>query len=123
MIKLIEVDDYDVRIKALLFETEYPVLFAEAESHVKAFSKTLQAVRDNKGLLVLLALVREVGNFLNYKSFAGGACGFPLASVIKLADVKAGDGSTLMNFVAHQLEHHHETAMTELKVRLSGCLS
>lgn len=115
--KLVQIEAVGARINGLLYEYEFDTLHNEAREQLMRFKKGIVAINKTKALLLLMAMIRETGNYLNYQSFNGGAVGFPLSSALKLGDVKAKDGSTLMNFMAGQFERHHHEALAELRVR------
>lgn len=116
VLHLTRIPRYEARIQALVLEIDFKSMHSDALENVESYAKAIDAINGNEGLLLLLALVREVGNYVNDGGFAGGAAGFSLSSVLKLADVKGKDNVNLIHFVAQQLVAHHSEALTQLKV-------
>ncbi|XP_056183672.1 uncharacterized protein LOC130144282 [Falco biarmicus] len=69
-----------------------------APAHLPGHSPVLLECEE---LHTILHLILSVGNHLNSGSYAGGATGFCLASLLKLPDIKASEpGMDLLHFVA-----------------------
>lgn len=122
LLRLTRVPHYAVCVRAMALENEFDDLYKDSRESVDIFTSLYQTVESSNGLLVLLALVREIGNFVNHGGFAGGAPGFALASVLKLADVKGKDGVHLLHFVAREMNDRHQAALKDLEVRGGGAM-
>ena len=73
LLKLIGVPQYRERILALALEADFDGLAENSAGIIDDYMEICTAIKKNEGLLTLLALVREIGNFVNHGGFAGGA--------------------------------------------------
>lgn len=119
--QLVRVPQYKERIEMLALEAGFNSLYEDTHACVEAYTEIGQAIEKNNGLLTLLALVREVGNYVNHGGYAGGAAGFSLPSLLKLGDVRGKDEMTLFHFVADQMRLHHQAELDEIEVRERLC--
>ena len=117
LLKLIGVPQYRERILALALEADFDGLAENSAGIIDDYMEICTAIKKNEGLLTLLALVREIGNFVNHGGFAGGAEGFSFASLLKLGDVRGKNRMTMFNFVADQMKKHHPAELEEIEVR------
>jgi len=65
-----------------------------------------EEVKGSRKLKKLLQLVLSLGNYMN-RGGRGGASGFRLASLTRLADTKSNSKINLLNYVVGQLETNH----------------
>ena len=61
---------------------------------------------DAKLFRELLNVILVMGNFLNGTNYAGGAYGFKIASINRLADTKSSNGQNLLHFLEHVVSQH-----------------
>lgn len=111
---LFKVPAYGVRIEAMLFRIQFPVLLADIQPAIGMMEEAVDAVCTNVELHELLLYILELGNFINAGSFAGNACGYSIGSLLKLIDTKA-DNVTLLHFVADEINQPGNTVVTNLK--------
>ena len=119
--QLVRVPQYKERIEMLALEAGFDSLYEDTRACVEAYTEIGRAIEKNNGLLTLLSLVREVGNYVNHGGYAGGAAGFSLPSLLKLGDVRGKDEMTLFHFVADQMRLHHQAELDEIEVRGRLC--
>jgi len=70
------------------------------------FSKAVAEIKQSRSLNKYLEVVLKIGNALNSGSFRGGAYGYKLDSLIKMADVRSSnkDTPTLLHYIAAKSE-------------------
>ena len=93
-----------MRIQALLAKSAFSDRSAEVQSSIDAIKTAIGEVRDSKRLVKILRTALEIGNFMNGGTSRGGAYGFHLSSLAKLATTKSSDNkSTLLHFLVSQI--------------------
>ena len=88
------------RINLALFKLEFPERVEGVKPNIKNMLSGCSQVADSESFTDLLMLVLAIGNVLNGGGTRGGAYGFKLDTLVKLADVKAATkGDNLLDFV------------------------
>ncbi|XP_049621280.1 disheveled-associated activator of morphogenesis 2 [Suncus etruscus] len=82
------IDHYQQRLQALFFKKKFQERLAEAKPKVEAILLASQELILSKRLMRMLEVVLAIGNFMN-KGQRGGAYGFRVASLNKIADTKS----------------------------------
>ena len=73
-------------------------------SNYNLLSTVCNQIRESERLTKILDTVREVGNFLNEGTHAGGVSGFKLESLLKLTETKSTDGkTTVLDYIVQLL--------------------
>eukprot|EP01114_Cavostelium_apophysatum_P017893 TRINITY_DN5407_c0_g1_i4.p1 TRINITY_DN5407_c0_g1~~TRINITY_DN5407_c0_g1_i4.p1 ORF type:complete len:1109 (-),score=351.51 TRINITY_DN5407_c0_g1_i4:127-3453(-) len=85
------------------FEEKIYHLLPEIGTLRKAFKECI----GSRQLLLLLETILAIGNYLNGGTFNGRAYGFSFETLLKIADTKANNNTTLMNFLVNTLEKQH----------------
>ncbi|XP_046988230.1 inverted formin-2-like [Schistocerca americana] len=68
---------------------EFPSRISELKEQLKAVADACNMLKANKRLKEFLALVLQLGNYINAGSYAGNAAGFTLSTLPKLLEIKA----------------------------------
>jgi len=114
MLSVIGVPEYELRVRVWDFLNSFDGLaerLSSAEAEVSAAGMCLQhSVRLER----LLALILQVGNYLNGGTSRGRADGFDLDTLAKLGKLKASPQSTLLDFIVAQFEREHPGLLQEL---------
>lgn len=77
------------RIDVMCWLHEYREKMAGLEPDVEAVTAALKNMKESESFSELLKIVLAVGNYMNGGSFRGGAAGFKLDALNKLADVRS----------------------------------
>ena len=92
------------RISCLAFTRTFESTYEKCESQLGTLVHACHQLKMSNALLKVLQAVLELGNHLNAGTHRGGAVGFKLDTLLKLADVKGTDRKTsLLHFVLQQL--------------------
>ena len=86
------------RIKAIIFKYNYLSDYLIIMEEIKRVLKTFKFMKENKDLQRLFQIILALGNYMNGGSFRGGAFGFTLGSLTKLADTKSA-GITFIDYI------------------------
>uniref|UniRef100_A0A8D1Y9G8 Disheveled-associated activator of morphogenesis 2 n=1 Tax=Sus scrofa TaxID=9823 RepID=A0A8D1Y9G8_PIG len=82
------IDHYQQRLQALFFKKKFQERLAEAKPKVEAILLASRELIRSKRLARMLEVILAIGNFMN-KGQRGGAYGFRVASLNKIADTKS----------------------------------
>ncbi|XP_071075754.1 disheveled-associated activator of morphogenesis 2 isoform X2 [Desmodus rotundus] len=101
------IDHYQQRLQALFFKKKFQERLAEAKPKVEAILLASQELIRSKRLKRMLEVVLAIGNFMN-KGQRGGAYGFRVASLNKIADTKSSidRNISLLHYLIMILEKH-----------------
>ncbi|XP_054425296.1 disheveled-associated activator of morphogenesis 2 isoform X1 [Pteronotus mesoamericanus] len=101
------IDHYQQRLQALFFKKKFQERLAEAKPKVEAILLASQELIRSKRLKQMLEVVLAIGNFMN-KGQRGGAYGFRVASLNKIADTKSSidRNISLLHYLIMILEKH-----------------
>uniref|UniRef100_A0A8C6JAQ5 Uncharacterized protein n=1 Tax=Melopsittacus undulatus TaxID=13146 RepID=A0A8C6JAQ5_MELUD len=88
LFEMSRIDHYQQRLQALFFKKKFPERLAEAKPKVEAILLASKELIRSKRLRQLLEVVLAFGNFMN-KGQRGGAYGFKVSSLNKIADTKS----------------------------------
>eukprot|EP00008_Paramoeba_atlantica_P008543 CAMPEP_0201487742 /NCGR_PEP_ID=MMETSP0151_2-20130828/15198_1 /ASSEMBLY_ACC=CAM_ASM_000257 /TAXON_ID=200890 /ORGANISM="Paramoeba atlantica, Strain 621/1 / CCAP 1560/9" /LENGTH=1120 /DNA_ID=CAMNT_0047872885 /DNA_START=156 /DNA_END=3518 /DNA_ORIENTATION=- len=95
----------EAKLKALLIKTGFEKRASTVEEQMNVLEKAIDEVSGSKKLPEFLGVVLKVGNFMNGKGARGGAYGFKLTDLVKLADTKSLDNkTTLLGFLIQVFE-------------------
>lgn len=105
LLHLMTIPNYRLRIESMLLKEEFASQVAYLEPSIDAMIMAGEKLKHNLHLQDILYMVVVAGNFLNSGGYAGNAAGVKLASLQKLADIRANKpGMNLIHFVALQAE-------------------
>lgn len=105
------------RLELFLFKQTFAAQLEEARGKVQLCLRTLTTLRESKALRKTLEYVLALGNYLNGGGAKGGAYGFKVAFLPKLAATKTVDNkSNLLQFLVQLLER--DTASKPLQTLL-----
>ncbi|XP_004379483.1 disheveled-associated activator of morphogenesis 2 isoform X1 [Trichechus manatus latirostris] len=101
------IDHYQQRLQALFFKKKFQERLAEAKPKVEAILLASQELTRSKRLKKMLEVILAIGNFMN-KGQRGGAYGFRVASLNKIADTKSSidRNISLLHYLIMILEKH-----------------
>ncbi|XP_047413375.1 disheveled-associated activator of morphogenesis 2 isoform X1 [Sciurus carolinensis] len=101
------IDHYQQRLQALFFKKKFQDRLAEAKPKVEAILLASRELTRSKRLKQMLEVVLAIGNFMN-KGQRGGAYGFRVASLNKIADTKSSidRNISLLHYLIMILEKH-----------------
>ncbi|XP_039078511.1 disheveled-associated activator of morphogenesis 2 isoform X1 [Hyaena hyaena] len=101
------IDHYQQRLQALFFKKKFQERLAEAKPKVEAILLASRELIRSKRLMRMLEVVLAIGNFMN-KGQRGGAYGFRVASLNKIADTKSSidRNISLLHYLIMILEKH-----------------
>uniref|UniRef100_A0A8C6DFS3 Dishevelled associated activator of morphosis 2 n=1 Tax=Moschus moschiferus TaxID=68415 RepID=A0A8C6DFS3_MOSMO len=101
------IDHYQQRLQALFFKKKFQERLAEAKPKVEALLLASRELIRSKRLARMLEVVLAMGNFMN-KGQRGGAYGFRVASLNKIADTKSSidRNISLLHYLIMILEKH-----------------
>ncbi|XP_036023159.1 disheveled-associated activator of morphogenesis 2 isoform X3 [Onychomys torridus] len=101
------IDHYQQRLQALFFKKKFQERLAEAKPKVEAILLASRELILSKRLKQMLEVVLAIGNFMN-KGQRGGAYGFRVASLNKIADTKSSidRNISLLHYLIMILEKH-----------------
>ncbi|XP_058410419.1 disheveled-associated activator of morphogenesis 2 isoform X1 [Diceros bicornis minor] len=101
------IDHYQQRLQALFFKKKFQERLAEAKPKVEAILLASRELIRSKRLMQMLEIVLAIGNFMN-KGQRGGAYGFRVASLNKIADTKSSidRNISLLHYLIMILEKH-----------------
>ncbi|XP_077017828.1 disheveled-associated activator of morphogenesis 2 isoform X2 [Tamandua tetradactyla] len=101
------IDHYQQRLQALFFKKKFQERLAEAKPKVEAILLASRELIRSKRLKQMLEIVLAIGNFMN-KGQRGGAYGFRVASLNKIADTKSSidRNISLLHYLIMILEKH-----------------
>ncbi|KAK2547291.1 Formin-like protein 18 [Acropora cervicornis] len=112
MMKLCEIKDLEKRLDLLLVVMEFPTQYEDLAPNVDNLLQACQQLYYSKNFLLVLEYVLSIGNILNSGSNRGGAYGFRLQSLPKLADIRGNNKkNTLLKFLILQLENSNPDAL------------
>ncbi|XP_010332426.1 disheveled-associated activator of morphogenesis 2 isoform X3 [Saimiri boliviensis] len=101
------IDHYQQRLQALFFKKKFQERLAEAKPKVEAILLASRELIRSKRLRQMLEVILAIGNFMN-KGQRGGAYGFRVASLNKIADTKSSidRNISLLHYLIMILEKH-----------------
>ena len=128
LLDLSKIDRLREKVAALVYVRQFPELITEAHTGLDAISDACEQVSNAQAFRRLLALVLEVGNFLNAGGPRSSTKGVTLDSLHKLADVRTtapsnnGGALTLLDFIMELFDERETTnGPLHLTSELSAC--
>lgn len=106
LLEVSEIDRYAHRLKAMHFKAGYREMVDDLQRSIDAISGAIRSVKTSPKYKELLKVILALGNYLN-SGPRGGAYGFKLASLTKLADTRSTASDrryTLLNYLVDLLE-------------------
>ncbi|XP_062916884.1 FH2 domain-containing protein 1 isoform X1 [Mobula hypostoma] len=101
MLLLVRVPSYYLRLEIMILKEEFEPQVKSLLASVCMLMEAAKELQNCNELHTILRLVLKAGNFMNAGGYSGNAAGFRIASLLKLADIKANKpGMNLMHFVA-----------------------
>ncbi|GCC27833.1 hypothetical protein chiPu_0006259 [Chiloscyllium punctatum] len=105
MLLLVRVPSYCLHLEAMILRDEFEPQIKSLMTSVCTMIKAAHELRNCDELHAILRLVLKAGNHMNAGGYSGNAAGFRIASLLKLADIKANKpGMNLIHFVAMEAE-------------------
>ncbi|XP_043561237.1 FH2 domain-containing protein 1 [Chiloscyllium plagiosum] len=105
MLLLVRVPSYCLHLEAMILKDEFEPQIKSLMTSVCTMIKAAHELRNCDELHAILRLVLKAGNHMNAGGYSGNAAGFRIASLLKLADIKANKpGMNLIHFVAMEAE-------------------
>ena len=105
LLALGEVPKLEPRLKALLIKDGFEKRSNLVEEQLKVMEAAIDEVKKSKKFPEVLGVVLKVGNYMNGTGARGGAYGFKLDTLAKLADTKSVDNkTTLLQFIIMDFE-------------------
>ncbi|XP_049946378.1 FH2 domain-containing protein 1-like [Schistocerca serialis cubense] len=93
----------------MLLKEEFPSRISELKEQLKAVADACNKLKANKRLKEFLALVLQLGNYINAGSYAGNAAGFTLSTLPKLLEIKANKPRlTFLHYVVEVAEANNK---------------
>ena len=93
------------RLQCFVFILEFNARLHDLSENVEVFSYAIHDIQRCKKLVKVLEIVLAMGNYLNGQGPKGGAFGFKLEFLTKLADTKTSDNkSTLLHYLVTYIE-------------------
>ncbi|XP_069749189.1 protein diaphanous homolog 3-like isoform X2 [Narcine bancroftii] len=101
MLLLVRVPSYCLHLEAMILKEEFEPQVKSLVPSIGVLMEATHELQNCNELHTILRLVLKAGNFMNAGGYAGNAAGFHIASLLKLADIKANKpGINLIHFVA-----------------------
>lgn len=91
-----KVNGYTQRVQALHFKYNYDWLLNDYVYKVDKFLEITKRCKSDDNLITILKYALAIGNYMNGQSARGGAYGFKLESLQKMAEVKSQDNKQLL---------------------------
>jgi len=93
------------RLQCFVFILEFNARLHDLSENVEVFSYAVHDIKRCTKLLKVIEIVLAIGNYLNGTGPKGGAYGFKLEVLTKLADTKTSDNkSTLLHYLVASIE-------------------
>jgi diaphanous 1 len=109
-LEIMDIPRLESRLQAFLFKKTFEVQYAELKEMVTAAAEAIKCVSTNFKLAKLLEIILNIGNFLNYDTYAGNAFGFSLDGLAKLRDTKStvSPDYTLLHYLAQYITENRD---------------
>jgi len=88
-LEIMDIPRLENRVRAFLFKKTFTTQISELKEMVVDAAAAIKNVSSNFKLAKLLEIILNLGNFLNYKTYAGNAFGFNIDGLLKLRDTKS----------------------------------
>ena len=94
------------RLDCMIFKRRFEHDLEDLKPDAEAMSFAITELRNSKMLTEILKICLAIGNYLNGSSFRGGAYGFKLDALLKLAETKsAGTGpASILHYLSKYIE-------------------
>jgi hypothetical protein len=100
MFELLCIPRLKPRLQCFVFILEFNARLHDLSENVEVFSYAINDIIKCKKIVKLLEVILAIGNYLNGTGPRGGAFGFKLEVLTKLADTKTADNkSTLLHYI------------------------
>jgi len=103
-LEMMRIPRMDQKLEAYLTERTFEVRCSSCEKGITAIKDTCQAFLKSPKWKKLLEIILAIGNYMNGGGARGGAYGFTIESLLKLGDIRANSGDTMMNYIAQLSE-------------------
>lgn len=101
-LQLSEIPCYELIIEAMILKEEFPERISDITPQLNSILDITKTLVNNSQLIEFLALLLQLGNYLNAGSYAGNAAGFKLSTLPKLIDTRAN--KPRMTFLHYAVE-------------------
>eukprot|EP01099_Mayorella_cantabrigiensis_P001979 TRINITY_DN1859_c0_g1_i3.p1 TRINITY_DN1859_c0_g1~~TRINITY_DN1859_c0_g1_i3.p1 ORF type:complete len:666 (-),score=201.40 TRINITY_DN1859_c0_g1_i3:108-2000(-) len=117
-----DIPNLALRLNSWHFKLRFDDQFDELKEDLTALLGACKEVIKSQPLHAVLEYVLSIGNYINGGTARGGAYGFRLETLPKLADMKANDGkTTLIHFLIEQIKSSQNPDLVEFPSTLSHC--
>ncbi|KAJ3334966.1 Dishevelled associated activator of morphogenesis 2 [Gonapodya sp. JEL0774] len=113
-LEMSEIPGFGGRLRALAFKNGYEEIAADVRRQLESLESALRDLKDGKRWKELLKIILALGNYMNGGN-RGGAHGFRISSILKLADTKStlnGRRYTLLHYLVDLLEKNFVNVLT-----------
>ncbi|XP_030634014.1 FH2 domain-containing protein 1 [Chanos chanos] len=105
MVQLVRVPSYEERLRSLVLKEEFSHCMDDVDNCIATMTAAGRELLECVDLHSVIRLVLKTGNYMNAGGYAGGAVGFRISSLLKLADTKANKpGMNLMHYVVMEAQ-------------------
>nr|CAD7438931.1 unnamed protein product [Timema bartmani] len=112
-LKLSEVPGYALRVEAMLQKEEFSARTSELRPQLTSLVDICDDLMHNAALRDFLALILQLGNYLNAGSYAGNAVGFRLNALPKLLDTRANKPRfTFLHYIVEEAQKSSKDALS-----------
>jgi len=95
----------DTRLESFFVRQTFKVKITAVQESVVSIGLAIEETKRSKRFQRSLEIVLAIGNYLNGNTFRGGAYGFKLDALLKLAEIRVSNGKeTVMNYIAELSE-------------------
>eukprot|EP01094_Clydonella_sp_ATCC50884_P023404 TRINITY_DN55_c0_g1_i1.p1 TRINITY_DN55_c0_g1~~TRINITY_DN55_c0_g1_i1.p1 ORF type:complete len:1380 (+),score=805.61 TRINITY_DN55_c0_g1_i1:131-4270(+) len=111
---ILDIPRLESRMSAFLYKRMFDEQYQRLKEDVDAASHAITGIRNSGKFTKFLELILAIGNFLNQGSFAGGAFGFTLDSILKLEGTRSPVklDYSIMNYLAFLTEKSFPKLLT-----------
>lgn len=104
-LELLKVPRLHSRVRIFSFSRSFKIRLGEVLQGIEEASMAVHNIASNEKFAHFLRVLLNVGNFLNFGSYAGGAFGYNFDAIQKIADTKSqkDPNFTLMDYLAQLL--------------------
>eukprot|EP01099_Mayorella_cantabrigiensis_P004856 TRINITY_DN3736_c0_g3_i2.p1 TRINITY_DN3736_c0_g3~~TRINITY_DN3736_c0_g3_i2.p1 ORF type:complete len:550 (-),score=209.86 TRINITY_DN3736_c0_g3_i2:178-1674(-) len=99
-LEMMSIPRMDQKLESYLTERTFETRCSSCENGIAAIHETCQAFVKSPKWKKLLEIILAIGNYMNGGGARGGAYGFTIESLLKLGDIRANSGDTMMNYIA-----------------------
>jgi len=104
-LEIMTIPRVDTRLESFYVRQTFKVKITAVQESVVSIGLAIEETKRSKRFQRSLEIVLAIGNYLNGNTFRGGAYGFKLDALLKLAEIRVSNGKeTVMNYIAELSE-------------------